>query len=101
MSDEINEIKLLLEKITYEIKLGEERLENKATKLELNQLEQLITAKMYQILGQYENDTKDELDKLEDTDKDFDKRLTKLYLKIFGGSTILVVILEIILKVLS
>jgi len=101
MSDEINNIKILLEKIIGEIKLGEERLENKATKLELNQTEQLLTAKMYQILGEYENELKGEIEKLEKEDKTLDKRLTGLYLKIFGSTTFFVVIIELIIKVLS
>ena len=98
MSEEFNELKVLLAELAGEIRLGEEKLRNKATTLELNQEVQLLTAKMYTIIDTLERELEVKI-KGNGTDiKAVDKRLNNLYLKIAGATTILVALIELILK---
>ena len=98
MSEEFNQLKVLLAELSGEIRLGEEKLRNKATTLELNQEVQLLTAKMYTIINTLEKELEIKI-KGNGTDiKAVDKRLNNLYLKIAGATTILVALIELVLK---
>lgn len=93
MADEIetaiNDIKVILTQITGEINVGEERLANKATKLELHQEIQVLEDKLYASIRSVEKTLKADIKELND-------KVTGIYIKVAGFSGIVVGIIELI-----